>query len=213
MELAQAAVEIARGAGGIVMRHYRERAGVVARKSSVIDLVTAADRESEAHVLAEIARRFPDHVVWAEESGKRGHDGPFRWVIDPLDGTSNFAHRLPHFCVLVAVQERDARGDFKTVVGVTLDPVRDELFLAVRGKGATLNGEPIAVSKVGRLIDAVATTGFAYDRLFRDDNNHAEFCRMNLLTQGCRRMGAAGLDFAYTACGRVDVFWEYGLSP
>ncbi len=212
-ELCDAAVRMARGAGTIVMRHFRAEGGVVARKSSAIDLVTAADRESEAYVLAQIARQFPDHIVWAEESGKVGRDGPFRWVVDPLDGTSNFAHRLPHFCVLLAVQERDPQGGFTTVVGVTFDPVRDELFVAVRGEGATLHGEKIRVSKVSHLIDAVASTGFAYDRLYNDANNHAEFCRLNLLTQGCRRLGAAGLDLAYTACGRVDLFWEYGLQP
>jgi myo-inositol-1(or 4)-monophosphatase len=110
------------------------------------------------------------------------------------------------------VQERVADA-YETAIGITYDPVRDEMFEAVRGQGATLNGAPIAVSSVDRLIDATAVTGFAYDRLFRDDDNQREFCRMNLVTQGVRRLGSAGLDLAYVASGRLDLFWEAGLQP
>jgi myo-inositol-1(or 4)-monophosphatase len=211
-EVRDLAVGVARAAGELLARAVREGARGVTSKSTLIDLVTDADRDSERLVLDAVRERFPEHAVLAEESGAGRTGGPYRWVIDPLDGTVNFAHGLPHFAVLIAVQERSG-SDYETVVGVTYDPVRDELFLAARGQGATLNGVPIRVSKVGRLIDATAVTGFAYDRLFRNDDNHREFCRMNLVTQGVRRLGSAGLDLAYVAAGRLDLFWESGLSP
>ncbi|OGQ85292.1 MAG: hypothetical protein A2289_10815 [Deltaproteobacteria bacterium RIFOXYA12_FULL_58_15] len=210
-ELLGVALELARGAGKILRRAYLGPASVIREKSTAIDLVTETDRESEDFLIGEITKRFPDHAVLAEESGVSGFDGPYRWVIDPLDGTVNFAHRVPTFCVLIAVQERLASGEFRTAAGITYDPLRDEMFTAARGGGAFLNGERIHVSATSRLIDAMLTTGFMYDRLFRDDNNHREFCRLNLLTQGVRRIGSAGLDLAYVACGRFDASWEYCL--
>lgn len=211
-EIRDLAVDVARAAGDLLTRAARDGARGIGSKSTVIDLVTDADRDSERLVLEAIAGRFPEHALLAEESGAGRTDGPYRWIIDPLDGTVNFAHGLPHFAVLIAVQERSG-GNYETVVGVTYDPMRDELFLAARGQGATLNGAPIAVSKVERLIDATAATGFAYDRLFREDDNQREFCRMNLVTQGVRRFGSAGLDLAYVAAGRFDVYWEASLNP
>ncbi|HET6345315.1 MAG TPA: inositol monophosphatase family protein, partial [Myxococcota bacterium] len=162
---------------------------------------------------AGIRRSHPDHAILAEESGAHASAGPYRWVIDPLDGTVNFAHGVPHWCVLIAVQERLADGAYATVCGVTWDPLRREEFVAVRGGGARLNDAPVRVSKAGRLIDSTSATGFGYDRLLRPDDNHAEFCRMNLLSQGVRRFGSAGLDLAYVACGRFDFYWEYRLNP
>ncbi len=208
-ELCAAACEIARGAGAILREAFGKRTTVTHK--GAIDLVTDADRASEAFILAQIKRRFPDHDVLAEEGG--GHDlgASYRWVVDPLDGTTNFAHALPHFAVLIAVQERAPQGALHPVAAATYDPLRDEMFAASRDGGATLNGRAIRVSATTRLIDATLTTGFAYDRLFRSDDNHAEFCRLNLLSQGVRRLGAAGLDLAYVACGRVDAFWEYHL--
>jgi myo-inositol-1(or 4)-monophosphatase len=207
-----AATGIARGAGTILAAAYQKAAGRVQTKSTAIDLVTDADRESEEYILGEIRRRYPDHAVLAEESGANGAEAEVRWVIDPLDGTVNFAHRLPAFCVLIAVQERHA-GGWHNVVSVTHNPLADELFAAADGVGATLNGEPLRVSSSPRLIDAIGATGFQYDRLFRREDNHREFVRMNLLTQGVRRIGSAGLDLAYVACGRLDFMWEYGLRP
>ncbi len=205
------ASDIARGAGAI-LRDASGRARTVAHKGP-IDLVTDADHASEAYVLAEIARRFPDHAVLSEEAGRGGGDGPWRWVVDPLDGTTNFAHGVPHYAVLIAVQERVAPARFETRVAVTYDPPRDELFAAVRGAGATLDGVPVRVSATSRLVDSVLSTGFAYDRLWSADDNHAEFCRLNLVSQGVRRLGSAGLDLAWVAAGRLDAFWEYKLSP
>jgi myo-inositol-1(or 4)-monophosphatase len=206
------AIELAHGAGDIIMRHFVAGSATVSHKGA-IDLVTNADQESEAFVMRGLARRFPEHAVVGEESGFGRRDGPYRWVCDPLDGTTNFAHGVGHFAVLLAVQKRLGPGRFATVVGVTFDPVRGELFVAREGGGATLNGKPLHVSKTTRLIEALSATGFGYDRLLRDEDNHHEFCRMNLVTQGTRRMGAAGLDLAYVAAGRWDVFWEYRLKP
>ncbi|MEE8408571.1 MAG: inositol monophosphatase family protein [Myxococcota bacterium] len=212
-ELRNEAVELARRAGDVLVRAYQKRGGTVASKSTIIDLVTDADRAAEEVIVEAIASRYPDHALLAEESGAAGRDGPFRWIIDPLDGTVNFAHRQPHFSTLIAVQERTASGGFETVVGVIFDPLRDEMFTASRGDGATLNDVRLRVSVVGRLIDATAASGFAYDRLFNETDNHREFCRMNFLTQGVRRLGSAGLDLAYVASGRIDFFWEYRLNP
>jgi myo-inositol-1(or 4)-monophosphatase len=210
-ELRDAAVEIARGAGRILATSYRGASQV--QHKGVVDLVTDADHASEAHVLGEIRRRFPGHAVLSEESGAATGDGRWRWIVDPLDGTTNFAHRIPHFSVLIAVEEQLAGGGVATRVAVTLDPLRDELFVAVAGQGATLGGLPVRVSQTRRLIDAALATGFSYRRLTNTDDNHAEFCRLNLVTQGVRRFGSAGLDLAYVACGRYDGFWEHGLSP
>jgi myo-inositol-1(or 4)-monophosphatase len=211
-ELVRAATQMARGAGGLLRDAYQKPGGEVKRKSTLIDLVTDADRASEEYLLGEIERHFPDHAVLAEESGVGRAEGPFRWVIDPLDGTVNFAHRLPVFSVLIAVQEKTAAG-FTTIVAVTHDPLRDETFSATLGGGTFLDGAPVHVSTTVRLIDAILTTGFAYDRLWREDDNHREFCRLNLLSRGVRRLGSAGLDLAYVACGRIDASWEYHLNP
>jgi len=210
-ELRDAAVVIARGAGRLVVEAYRGATSV--QHKGVVDLVTDADRASEAHVVGEITRRFPDHAILAEESGEAAGQGRWRWIVDPLDGTTNFAHRVPHFAVLIAVEERLAGGGAAVRVAVTLDPLKDELFVAVAGEGTTLNGVPVRVSTAGRLIDSAVATGFSYRRLASTDDNHAEFCRLNLVTQGVRRFGSAGIDLAYVACGRFEGFWEHGLSP
>lgn len=211
-DVRQVAVALARAAGAVLMQ--KAAAGFsVASKSTAIDLVTDADKASEAVIVQGIRTKFPNHSIVAEESGKSGEGGPMRWVVDPLDGTVNFAHRLPHWCVLVAAQERLPSGAYETVVGVTLSPTTQEEFVAVRGGGATLNGQPIRVSSTPTLMQSIGATGFGYDRLRKQDDNHAEFCRLNLLTQGLRRAGAAGLDLAYVACGRLDFYWEFGLNP
>lgn len=216
-ELYDAAVDLARGAAAIVKQKYHQE--LVVTHKGAVDLVTDADHASEAHLIAGIRARFPDHAILAEESGAGGAQGTvgdagaYRWVLDPLDGTVNFAHKIPHFCVLVAVQKRTATGSYDTLLGVTIDPLRDEEFIAERGGGARLNGLPLRVSPATRLIDSVGATGFSYDRLVKQRDNHAEFCRLNLLTQGVRRFGSAGLDLAYVAAGRLAFFWEYDLNP
>lgn len=210
--LVEVAQELARGAGSILKSQYDETMSV-AYKRNPIDLVTDADKAAEAHILEGIHRHFPSHNVLAEESGTKDNASQYRWLVDPLDGTTNFAHRVPHFSVLIAVQESAIVGCAQTIVGVVYDPMRDELFVAEKDKGATLNGEAIVVSATPRLIDAVLATGFPYDRVWHRDDNHREFCRLNLLSQGVRRFGSAGLDLAYLACGRFDAYWERHLNP
>ncbi len=208
-EIEARAIEWSKVAGAGI----RSRLGRVAvDRKGVVDLVTEADRESEWFLLERIGAAFPEHSLWAEESGQGQRGGAYRWIIDPLDGTTNFAHQIPHFAVLMAVQKLEG-ADYETVVACTYDPMRDELFSAVRGEGARLDGEPIAVSTIGTLASASGATGFAYDRWERDDDNHAEFCALNLATQGIRRFGSAGLDLAWVACGRFDFYWETGLKP
>ena len=213
--LAESAAQLAREAGAFLRRAYRETSTV--EHKGTVDLVTEADRGAERLILDGIAAQWPDHDVLAEETGARpGVSGApassYRWVVDPLDGTVNFAHRLPHFSVLLAVQIAKADG-YDTVVAVTYDPMRDELFVARKGMGASLNGEEIGVSTAEALIHTTLATGFGYDRLFGAPDNHREFCRLNLLSRGVRRFGSAGLDLAYVACGRFDGYWEYGLNP
>jgi myo-inositol-1(or 4)-monophosphatase len=177
-------------------------------KKGVIDLVTDADRASEATVLSVLAERFPGTAVLAEESGARGAPGGLSFVVDPLDGTTNYAHGLPHFSVTVAAL--DGSG---VLAGATLDPVRDELFLAARGGGASLNGAPIRPSACTVLSEALLVTGFPYDV-------HADHQRIVRLlaafltrAQGLRRLGSAALDLAWVACGRLDGYWETKLKP
>lgn len=175
---------------------------------SGIDLVTDADRASEALLLAYIKERHPTHAILAEESGmSRGTGGP-RWLVDPLDGTTNYSHRLPHFCVSVAVE-----GPRGLLAGAIYDPMREELFSAARGLGATLNGAPIQASHSITLDRALLCTGFPYDVREHPDVPVGLFTRMLTRAQGVRRLGSAALELAYVACGRLDGFFEIGLKP
>ncbi|MBT6178056.1 MAG: inositol monophosphatase [Deltaproteobacteria bacterium] len=209
--LAADAAHMAKIAGSLIRKGYDSTSTV--NQKGAIDLVTDTDHAAERSILAYIDKHYADSAVLAEESGSREGTSTLRWIVDPLDGTVNFAHRIPHFCVLVAAQIENSLGAFETVVSATYDPMRDEIFLAERGQGATLNGEGINVSGKERLIDSLLTTGFGYERLFKANDNHAEYCRLNLVTRGVRRLGSAGLDLAYVAVGRFDGFWEYELNP
>ncbi|MCK5689320.1 inositol monophosphatase [Myxococcota bacterium] len=215
-ELTQAAITIAKDAGKILKRAWEEGGSEINYKGA-IDLVTSADHAAEEFILEQIQRAYPEHHVLAEESGLGGGKGTgesdYRWVVDPLDGTVNFAHNIPHFAVLIAIQKKKDEGGWETISGITVDPLRDEIFVAEAGAGATLNGKKIQVSQTPFLIQATLTTGFAYDRLTMQNDNHAEFCRLNLLTRGVRRMGSAGLDLAWVAAGRMDGYWEHNLQP
>jgi myo-inositol-1(or 4)-monophosphatase len=172
-----------------------------------IDLVTDADQESEVLIVAEILRSFPDDRIVAEEGTMRGHDPARRWVIDPLDGTTNFAHGYPFFAVSIALEVAGA-----VQVGVVYDPLHDELFSAERGAGAQLNGASIEVSAAERVGDSLLCTGFSYDRAEREQA--LPYLRnVVLAAQGIRRDGAAALDLCYVAAGRLDGFWERGLQP
>ena len=210
-ELREDAEEMSRRAGALLLSYFRK--SFVIEHKGAIDLVTDADKAAEELIVSLIEEAHPGDSILGEEGGSRSEGAERRWVIDPLDGTINFAHGLGHFCVLVAAQVRSSEGVYETVASATFDPCAGEMFLASRGGGATLNGRAIAVSSTRRLIDAVLATGFGYDRLLRQPDNHAEFCRLSLLTRGVRRFGSAGLDLAHVACGRFDGYWEYWLNP
>lgn len=202
--LLETAVEAARRGGEVLLERYH-RTREVDTKTNDADLVTDADRASEAVVAGLIRARHPDHALLAEEGTRGGPEGRYRWVVDPLDGTVNYAYRIPHWCVSVAVED-----DAGPVVGVIFDPLRDELFVAARGGGATLNGAPLAVRDTDRLSDALLVTGFAYDRGDRA-RNVPVFSRFAVECRGIRRLGSAALDLAYVAAGRLHGYWELGL--
>jgi myo-inositol-1(or 4)-monophosphatase len=194
---------------GAILQSYWGNLELVREKGRPGDLVTEADAGAEAAVLNVIQRHFPDHKILAEESGAQGNpESPFLWAIDPLDGTTNFAHQYPFSATSIALLK-----DGVPQVGVIFDPFHQELFRAAKGLGATRNRQPIHVSKTQALADSLLVTGFAYDRRETADNNYAEFCYLTHLTQGVRRGGSAALDLAYVACGRLDGYWERGLSP
>ncbi len=197
--------------GGAVLKHYWGNLHDICDKELAGDLVTEADKESERRILALLQREYPDHSALAEESGqhaKHKSDFPsdFLWIIDPLDGTTNYAHQYPVVAVSVALVFRG-----QPVVGVVLNPLQGELYQATIGSGATLNGQTIKVSAARNLAKSLLASGFAYDRRQTADNNYAEFCHLTNLTQGVRRGGSAALDLAYVAAGRCDGYWERGI--
>lgn len=201
------AIETARDAGRLLLEKFGRRIAV--QKKGDIDLVTEADLASEALIVERIRSHFPRHEILAEESGEAKIDGDstFKWIIDPLDGTTNFAHGYPCFCVTIALER-----EREVVVGVTYDPTRDELFSAERGGGASLNNKPIRVSACEELSEALIVTGFPYDFKHRDDFAR-HLTQFLLNSRGVRRDGSAAIDMAYVACGRFDGFWEEGLNP
>ena len=180
-------------------------------KKGAIDLVTEVDLAIEREVRALIAQRFPDHAILGEEfavAADAARHGGYCWVFDPIDGTTNYAHRLPIFCVSLAV-EREGR----TEVGVVYDPTRQELFTAERDGGAFLNGAPIHVSAASQLLDAMLCTGFPYDVHESVDEVVGLFGAFVGRAQAVRRLGSAAIDLCYVACGRLDGFWEQRLKP
>lgn len=206
-ELREACAAAAR-LGGAVLREKWGQVRTIAFKGG-IDLVTDADQASEAALLAFIRERFPGASVLAEESGASGTGASgLRFYVDPLDGTTNYAHGVPHFAVNVAVA--DARG---LAAGATYDPLRDELFTAGRGEGATLGAERLAHSGRAKLEGSLLVTGFPYDVHERPDYPLALFGAFIRRARAVRRFGSAALDLAYVAAGRLDGFWELGLKP
>ena len=207
--LREAATGFARAAGG-VLREGHGRAHRPERKGR-IDLVTEYDRRSERLLLDAIGERFPGHAILAEESGASAPsaDRPaVRWLIDPLDGTTNFAHNYPFFCVSVA-----AEVDGALAAGAVYDPVRDEMFSAAAGQGATLDGAPLRVSDIEQVEDALLVTGFPYDVREHPERSLPLFEAFLMRAQGVRRDGSAALNLCYLAAGRFDGFWEGHLSP
>jgi len=206
---AAVAEELARGAGRILL-DWRRRltAQDVGSKSADCDLVTAADLASERFVLDGLRAAFPRDAVLAEESGAAAGGSGHTWYLDPLDGTVNFVHQLPIFAVSLA-RVTDGRPD----VAVVHVPVLDECFVAVRGGGCRLNGAPARVSEAREPLQSLLATGFPYRRHVLRENNLDNFNRLFLHQRGIRRMGAAAVDLAYVAAGRLDAFWELHLSP
>ena len=173
-----------------------------------LNLVTNIDTRSEKAIVALITRHFPKHQVMAEEGHGQKDPSPFRWIIDPLDGTTNYAHAFPFFCVSIALEIKG-----KVAIGVVFDPIRKELFFAEKGKGAFLNGKPISVSPVDKLSKSLLVTGFAYDIRTDPANNFNHFINLSMHAQAIRRTGSAALDLCYVAAGRLDGFWELKLHP
>lgn len=198
--------EIAIGAGAILIEKFITGVSVQAKGS--IDLVTDADKASEAFVVEQLRKRFPQHGILAEEGGRTQGSSDYLWVIDPVDGTTNFAHGFPYFCVSIAL----VKGE-EVVLGVVCDPVRQECFTAEKGSGAFLNGKRIEVSASRTVHESLLATGFPYDVATSDVNNLEQFCRVNKASRGVRSLGAAALDLCQVAAGRLDAFWELALQP
>ena len=196
-------------AAGAQLRHYWGNLADVREKGRPGDLVTEADRAAEAVVLEVLQRHLPDHSILAEESGQVGSlEDEYLWAIDPLDGTTNYAHQYPAVATSIGLLINGVPH-----LGVVYNPIRDELFQAATGLGAMFNRKPMQVSQTNALANSLLVTGFAYDRTQVVDNNYAEFCHLTHITQGVRRAGSASLDLADVACGRLDGYWERGLSP
>lgn len=203
--IAQQAAHLA----GQVLTDSAQKGFHVHRKDHPINLVTEADLRAEQTVIRTIRETYPTHQILSEEIGLQAtHSSPFKWIIDPLDGTTNFAHGFPMYNVSIGL-EHNGTG----VLGVVHDPTRNETFVGQLGRGATLNGKSIHVSRIPKLAEALLVTGFAYDVHTVSDNNLKEFCRFTLHARGIRRTGTAALDLCYVACGRLDGFWELKLNP
>jgi myo-inositol-1(or 4)-monophosphatase len=199
------AKDIAREAGALLNDFRAKRIGFELKGEH--DLVTEADRASERLIVARLKASFPTHAIEAEEGGgQTGHHG-YTWYVDPLDGTTNFAHGFPVFNVSLGLEK-----DGEMIAGVVYDPTRDEMFAAERGAGAFLNGERMAVSKAATLADSLVGTGFPSRRRHLNINVHF-YHQLAMATHGVRRAGAAAIDLAYVACGRLDAFWEFSLNP
>ena len=214
LQYADAAAEIAREAGALLRLHYQR--GVTTEYKGDVDLVTVADRESEQLIVQRLQQQWPQHGIFGEEGTRSKLDCEYRWYIDPLDGTTNFAHGFPAFCVSMGLEHRPAgtpaSADGELVAGVIYDPLRDEMFVAEKNLGAYLNGVRMQVSRTPALAESLIATGFPSQKRHRTPNVHF-YHQFTLRSHGVRRAGSAALDLAYTACGRLDAFWEFNLNP
>jgi myo-inositol-1(or 4)-monophosphatase len=201
----ETAVEIAREAGGVLANLFEKRIGFELKGD--FDLVTAADRASEKLVVERLRTHFPSHSIMAEEGGGHESPGEYRWYVDPLDGTTNFAHGYPMFNVTLALEKAG-----QLIAGVIYEPIRQEMFAAELGGGAYLNNRRIHVSKCERLADSLLITGFPSYKRHLSVNVHF-FHQAAMATHGVRRSGSAALDLAYVSAGRAEGFWEFGLKP
>jgi myo-inositol-1(or 4)-monophosphatase len=205
-EFMTVAEHLAREAGAILREGYGS-AKTIEHKGA-IDLVTEFDRRSEALIVSALRRAFPDHAIRAEEGSGYSTAGEYEWLVDPLDGTTNFAHGFPVFAVSLALTRRG-----QLVAGVVYDPLREELFAAEAGHGAVLNGSPIKVSTQAALSQSLLATGFPYDVRTNPHNNFAQFRQFQLRAQAVRRLGSAALDCTWVATGRLEGYWEFRMKP
>lgn len=201
------AVSWARAAGALQKSRFGTEL-TIERKSSQIDLVTEVDKQSEQLILERIRHAYPEHGILAEETGRQSGDSDYCWVVDPLDGTTNFAQGLPIFAVSIALQHQG-----KSVVGVVYAPLMDQLYTAIAGEGAFLNGRPLRAGVKDKLGECVLATGFPYDSASHPDNNANYASHLIPKLRGLRRMGAAAYDLAQVASGALDGYWELGLAP
>src|ERR1700723_3763390 len=210
---------IAREAGALLLQYFHQ--GLKIEYKGDADLVTAADQASEGLIRERIAKQFPSHDVLGEEQGLNDQGSDYRWYVDPLDGTTNFAHGYPVFCVSMALEHRElerraskeqAEKQAQRIAGVVYDPTRDELFSAEQGKGAHLNGAAIRVSQAAHLKESLLATGFPSHKRHKNPNIHF-YHQITLRTHGVRRAGSAALDLCNVASGRFDGFWEFNLNP
>ena len=203
-KIAQAIIE---KASNLILKNYN-KIKKISYKKGHFNLVTNVDHEVEELIVKEINSNFPSHSIIAEESGIHKKDFTHVWFIDPIDGTTNFAHGYPFFCISIAFSKNGI-----VEFGLVKNPLTGELYTAKRNKGAKLNGQPISVSKIKKLEKSLLATGFPYDRKTSKFNNFKNFTNLTLRTQGVRRDGAAALDLCYVASGKTDGFWEVRLSP
>lgn len=206
----EAIIPLARQAGELALDYF-DNPLMSESKSTSVDIVTEADREIEHLITKTLLAQFPDYHLVGEEGGGSGapaESAPYFWYVDPIDGTTNFAAGIPHYCTSIALADRDANP----LVGVIYDPEHDELFTALKGGGALLNDKPMHVTDAETLQQSILASGFHYDRQTNPDNNAAEWTTFIPLVRGLRRFGAAALDLAWVAAGRFDGYWERGLN-
>lgn len=197
---------------GVILRTKFVQPLKMAKKASAVDIVTEADQEAEVFISRELLRLYPEYHLVGEEGGGQGkpiEEADYHWYVDPIDGTTNFAGGVPHFCVSIALTDTDR----KPIIGVIYNPNMNELYTATAGQGAYLNGKPIQVTQAETLIDSIVGSGFPYTKTTDPDNNTREWSAMTARVRGIRRMGSAALDFAYVAAGRFDGYWERNLNP
>lgn len=207
-ELLFEAEEIAKEAGNILEKYWG-KLSLIRQKQFYWDLVTEADMESEQLIISKITQKFPKHKILSEEAGLNDSgNGDFMWIVDPLDGTTNYTHQYPMVAVSIGLLYKN-----HPILGIIYNPILNELFKGAEGSGAYMNNQAIKVSQINELNKSLLATGFAYDRKETNDNNYAEFCHLTNMSQGVRRGGAAALDLAYVAAGRLDGYWERGLKP
>ncbi|MCK5573919.1 MAG: inositol monophosphatase [Bacteroidetes bacterium] len=202
------AIEAAREAGRYLKYNVGRVRNVETKKGEVRNLVSEIDRGSEEKIISFIRSRYPSHAILAEESGAQDSKADYKWIIDPLDGTTNYLHGVPVYCVTIALEHRG-----EVVAGVVYDPNLDELFTAEKGAGAYMNGKRLRVSDTGDLIDGLLVTGFPYDIARNPYHTLERFVHVLLAAGGIRRLGSAALDLSYIAAGRFDGFWEVSLNP